>query len=387
MGRPEVQSSSEAPTRGARAQASLSRLFSEAGWKVGEHSEPGSELSPDLIVSRRGSTYAVEVKFASEGRSDRLIPLWAQAYLQAKRAAKAREIPMAVIVAPRVPERVADQVLRFAAEHAPDAGAGVIDFTGLRRFRGERLEGLDADGSGRQRTAASVTHEHANIFSDLNQWMLKVLLAPELPESLLSAPRGRYRSASELARAADVAVMTASRLVRQLQQEGYLDESDARLKLVRRDDLFRRWRAAAGRRTKEARLRFLLRGNSQSQLQRILRDGQGCLALFAAAEELNYGLVHGVPLQVYVERLGPGTAFMWKQLIPVGGNEIPDVIIREAPARNSVFRGAVSRDGVLVCDVLQVWLDVSSHPTRGREQADYIRRQVLESVLTGDHTA
>jgi hypothetical protein len=29
-------------------------------------------------------------------------------------------------------------------------------------------------------------------------------------------------------------------------------------------------------------------------------------------------------------------------------------------------------------DALQVWLDVASHPARGREQADLIRKRVLQ---------
>ena len=41
-----------------------------------------------------------------------------------------------------------------------------------------------------------------HLFSDLNQWMLKVLLAESIPANLLSAPRARYRNPTELARAA-----------------------------------------------------------------------------------------------------------------------------------------------------------------------------------------
>jgi hypothetical protein len=33
------------------------------------------------------------------------------------------------------------------------------------------------------------------------------------------------------------------------------------------------------------------------------------------------------------------------------------------------------------CDVLQVWLDVAAHPSRGREQADMIRKRVLRHVI------
>jgi hypothetical protein len=46
-----------------------------------------------------------------------------------------------------------------------------------------------------------------------------------------------------------------------------------------------------------------------------------------------------------------------------------------------VFRGAVELDGVAVSDVLQIWLDVSAHPSRGEEQADLIRRKVLGKII------
>jgi hypothetical protein len=36
-------------------------------------------------------------------------------------------------------------------------------------------------------------------------------------------------------------------------------------------------------------------------------------------------------------------------------------------------------------DVIQVWVDVSSHPSRGREQADLIRKRILARVIEGKH--
>ena len=41
---------------------------------------------------------------------------------------------------------------------------------------------------------------------------------------------------------------------------------------------------------------------------------------------------------------------------------------------------AVRRDGVMVADVIQVWLDVLNHPTRGQEQAEHIFRKVLRAL-------
>lgn len=84
-----------------------------------------------------------------------------------------------------------------------------------------------------------------NLFSDLNQWMLKILLAPELPEGMLNAPRGQYRNGVELARAAQVSAMTASRFLQQLRRERFLLESEEFLTLVQKEELFERWSAVA----------------------------------------------------------------------------------------------------------------------------------------------
>jgi hypothetical protein len=171
--------------------------------------------------------------------------------------------------------------------------------------------------------------------------------------------------------------------VRQLQHEGFLHESSAYLELVRREELFRRWQAWAGRRTREAGFRFVLPGEPRRLLTDASRTVGGCLALFAAADALGVGFVHGVPPHLYVRQLPAGTTADWKNLVPAERGEAPDVIIRAATAPNTVFRGAVTSDSVRVSDVVQVWLDVSSHPSRGNEQAELIRRRILEPVLQG----
>jgi hypothetical protein len=356
-------------------------VLSEAGWIVG----PPADRSPsaDFVVERGDASYSVEVKAASEGRSDRLVPLWSQAWLQAVRASGKGQRALAIVVAPRIPSRVAEQVLLFAAVYAPGAAVGVIDFEGLAAFRGDFLDDLNRAARFRPAAArAGVASDPANIFSDLNQWMLKVLLAPELPEEVLSAPRERYGNASQLARAADVSVMSASRLVRQLQREGFLHESSESLELVRREELFQRWQAWAGRRARESGFRFVPAGEPAKRIAGAAKANGGCLGLFAAADALGVGFVHGVPPHLYVRPHRPG-APGWKNLVPAGPGEIPDVILRAADAPNSVFRGAVVRDSVPVADVLQVWLDVAGHPARGREQADIIRQKILGPVIEG----
>jgi hypothetical protein len=99
---------------------------------------------------------------------------------------------------------------------------------------------------------------------------------------------------------------------------------------------------------------------------------------------LKLGFVQGVPPpHVYVERVQTSSLVGWKNLRPCEAGEQPDVLLRQAPVPNSIFRGMVRGDGAAASDVLQVWLDVSSHPARGREQADLIRQRVLDPIING----
>ena len=377
MGKPVK---SPAVERWQQAEGLLADIFEQAGWRV--ERPPKREL--DMIVrSPNGVVYAVEVKAAVEGRADRLLPLFSQAVLQSLHGA-GKNAALAVVAAPKISQGAAEQILKFAERYAPDAAAGVIDFEGLRLFRGPHLEGLNAEAPHKSLLASKSPRVSGHLFSDLNQWMLKVLLAPEVPEELLSAPRGQYRNASQLARAGNVSVMSAFRFVQQLKDEGFLSECGPYLNLVRRDELFRRWQVSAVRSVKEVPMRFLLKGDTRSQLRRMLDSGRACLALFAAAEALKLGFVEGVPPYVYVDRIQPSNLAAWKNLRQCEPGERPDLILRQAPSPQSVFRGLVRPNGMAASDVLQVWVDVSSHPSRGREQAELIRKRILNKIIEGN---
>jgi hypothetical protein len=362
------------------AAQELQLILERASWKVKSLPRGGS-FEADLLARRRKVVYAVELKAGSEGRSDRLIPLFAQAALQVMRGASKNALPLAVVSAPKVLPRAAEQILEFAAKYAPDVAVGVFDSEGLRLFRGPNLDDLNSQPPQRSPVRSGSARESRQLFSDLNQWMLKVLLAPELPDHLLSAPRGRYRNASQLAKAAQVSVMSAFRLVQQLQDEGYLHESALSLELVRRPHLFLRWHASSAESVREIGMRFRLPGNPHAQLRKVLDSGRACLALFAAADALKLGFVQGVPPHVYVERVQPSNLAAWKNLRPCEAGEPADVLLRQAPAPNSIFRGMVRVDGAAASDVLQVWLDVAPHPARGQEQADLIRQRVLDPII------
>jgi hypothetical protein len=58
-----------------------------------------------------------------------------------------------------------------------------------------------------------------------------------------------------------------------------------------------------------------------------------------------------------------------------------DVFVRVPKNPEAVYRAAVARDGVPATDILQVWLDVSNHPARGKDQADLLRKRVFSQIL------
>jgi len=375
----DKRSNPEILERSKYVNNAIIQAFSAPGWNIKQSNE-GADSENNFIVRSPNASYAIQAKIASEGRSDRLIPAWSQAYLVAKHAAGNEYNPLVVIAAPLISESVAKQLIEFAENYAPDAAIGILDFQGLRIFRGPHLEGLNSVRNPQLKRSKWAHPKQRNLFSDLNQWMLKVLLASELPANLINAQRKIYRNASELAEAANVSVMSAFRLIEQLREEEYLDELD-HLNLVRRRDLFRRWQSASAMKGKEVPVKLILRSDPKKELDRILRKGRKCLGLFAAADALKIGFVHGVPPHIYISKIDDESIAAIANIRPVEKNEQPDFILRQPSAAESVFRGCIDVNGIPVSDVLQIWLDVSFHPARGIEQADLIQRQILDPIF------
>jgi len=375
--------------------AGFERLLIETFRRIGGRvRQPARDAHPrpDLIIAARRKTYAIALKQSSEGRRDRLIPLLAQAVLQARAMASSlpgRAVPVAVVAAGRITPAAAAQAKQFGAQFAPETGIGLIDAQGLRVFAGHGLEMLDAQPARPIRRPRSAPAQRLpQLFSDLNSWLLKILLGQSIPEAALSIPRAPFRNASPLAKAARVSVMTASRFVRQLENEGFLNGRAESLELVRVKDLLERWAAANQRAFRDIPVRWIIK-RDERQLMAALRSyaarGAGkvpvrCAAgLFAAADALGFGFVHGVPPYIYMESLD-SDVIRRLGLSTDDAERRTDAYIRVPDNPEAVFRAAVVRDGLPVSDILQVWLDVSIHPARGREQADEIRQRVLRPL-------
>lgn len=377
--------------------ARLASFFEQVGAEYTEAEQALADPAMDGEVIKDGVRYTVEIKSISEGRTDRVIPLLSQAILQAQRCATEHHgnQPMAVLYVERAPESMFKKVVGFMDTYRPNAAIAIVtpDGRGLVRWNDEvryEIKSLERTSPGNRarlpHASGNASPKRFNLFSDLNQWMLKVLLAPDIRDDLLNAPRNRYRSGSELAAAAQCSQMSASRLLQHLRQEGFLDEYSGALRVVRRQELFKRWRAAAMRSSPEIPMRFTARVAVQQQLNELLQSDrvQTCLGLFSAADALGMGHVSGVPPYVYVPKLPSfandlhNPAWAMVTLYPEG---VPDLIVRQPMAPEATFKGAVRHGGVLCADIVQVWLDVSNHPSRGQEQADHIYNTVLLPLI------
>jgi hypothetical protein len=197
--------------------------------------------------------------------------------------------------------------------------------------------------------------------------------------------------------------MSASRFVNQLANEGFLDKDGDHLQIVRADELLERWISTNRQMARDIPVRWIIKksekelfgslakyvaeGNAEPVLKAKARSVRVtkspvrcCIGVFAAADALGVGFVQGVPPHLYLERLD-------LDVLETLGLSVEDadrhtnVYVRVPSNKESVFRAAVIRDGLPVSDVLQVWLDASAHPSRGREQADEIWRRVLKPLF------
>lgn len=387
--KPGAQQSS-AHQEAGRAAELVAGVFRAAGWKVDGDRQVGDRRA-HLVVAKGKHRYIVELASASEGRRDRLVGLLSQAILQATSLANGirKAAPLAIIAAPSISDAVQRALLEFHQCHVPHSAIGMVDGRGLRAFIGPGLESLNGRPRVPRASTARVPAPPVNLFSDLNQWMLKVLLAPHIHRSGLkpdAATGVEYRNATALARVAGVSVMSAFRLLSQLEKERFLDSSGASIRLVRVERLLELWQASVARSPREWPARWVLRSPEREQLRKALElfGDRACLGLFAAARVLGLGHVEGAPVHVYADTVEPNVirAAGLAEVLP---GQQPDLILRIPREKESVFRGAVAVEDVRVTDPLQVWLDVSSHPARGREQADLIFRKIIKPMIRSVH--
>lgn len=347
----------------------LEALLKEARWK----------RQGNAWIGPRGA-YVFHEESVPGSWDRTLAPFLAKAILEARARNSPEVESVAVIEVKRATPLASERLEKFVNEVAPDQSWLLLDQEGRSFSFVKNAAELSRVGGSAQRAAAS-QKAPVSLFTDLHQWLLKVLLAPHLEERLLTAPRGRaLRNASALAEAARVSVPVATRFVKALDAFGHLERRFGDLRIARPLELLRIW---AAQRSHPARLEqgvVAVRGWEGAVL------GYGALlnperppfvlSLHEACTELGFGHVRGAMPVLWASSLEPS------QLEPFGfvadSSGKMDLVLRTPRFPESLYRGLVRVNGKPVTDVIQCWLDATHYRIRGQEQADYLWRHVFE---------
>lgn len=229
-------------------------------------------------------------------------------------------------------------------------------------------------------------------FGDLDQWLIKVLVFAPSQAKFWGGPQGHVRNIFQLAKLAEVSPPLVYRWAAAMEAAGYLERRSRMAPALRNPDaLLAQWRGRYRVDDNElipCKPIFAQRVDEQyvEEVLGFLRAMQGRGAGYALSGHQAcrfFRVRHSAArsLHMYV-RESPANLMQALQLAPHSAPSAPIVLIRPA-YRRSVFRAAAQIDGVVVCDALQVYLDLYHLRDRGREQADFLYDQILEPLLRG----
>lgn len=345
--------------------------------RVPEHSIVGGRV--DLMADVQGRRVVVETKRVLIPVVEDVIAKLSMGALQARRLADEMDaVPLVAVLVPSLGPKTIGAAVEFMAAHLPDAGWALVDPAGNARVRIPEL-GIDIERPVARIARPQAGRSSVRLFSDLNRWLLKILLLADAPAELWGGPRQPILSSPDLSRVAGVSPEMVRRFVRAFGEQDLLRQTPRGMRLVRRSALLDLWRADEALNTRPAvPVRRMLAGSGSLTDLSGLADFQewAVVAGFEACRLL--GVLHAIvpprievhvvlPIPEVIRRLGleecaPADADLW--LLPTRYSR-------------SIRGGKVLRDGVPVVDAFQAALDVLRHPGRGQEQSEYLLKEVL----------
>lgn len=358
----------------------LQQFLKKSGWRQ----------KKELWSSPTG-TYRVHEEDAPGTWDRSLAPFLAKAILHARSSTPPNVEAVAALEVKRATSLTDERLERFVAEVAPGQSWILFDKQG-RVFphvsSAPNLRNVAAHQPIVEPVAPS-PRSRTTLFTDLNQWMLKVLLAPHLPEKLLTAPRRSIRNASALAEVADVSTAVAARFVQALDAENQLDTRFGDLRIARPLELLTQWR---DRMSHPARLEVgavfargpidlraladtsSLSARSQSQRPPLV------LRLHTACDVLGLGHVSGAQPMAWAASLDAPFLESLGLVVDATSSRV-DLGLAMPRFPESIYR-AVPGMGAPATDIIQCWLETSHYRLRGQEQADFLWRRVLEPAFS-----
>jgi hypothetical protein len=374
---PEEEAAQE---EGAERRA-LEALYRWAGgfeWRPA--SSASEDIGADLIGAEQGrDAFGVVIKALSgSNRVDNLKGAAAMAILALQRGCP--ELGKLVwLEVDRIGAQAVSKLAEYLAAVAPEVGWAVVDLHGGARISVPTL-GLDL--SVESDLPAPSNKAPTPLFSDLNGWMLKILLMQRAPEWAWTATREPARNPHALHSVADVSIASAHRFAKAMRDADHLRRDRKGLQLVRVEALLNRWRASHQSQPPaliEARPLFGLEAHS---IGLSVLGGRVALGGRIAAE--HFGLQHATR----------GRPTIWVEAELDAALEALD-LVRAEPGRGQIwvgrprhvescFRGRVIADGVAYVDPCELMLECATDPARGFEQSQYILQRIV-AWHEGDH--
>jgi hypothetical protein len=345
---------------------------------LGELRVAGKDTPEGLFRSRRDHVRVLVDELAPVRIRD-LHGRLARAVLVLRRYPPAAKygVGIAAIHVDRAGEKAVAAAEAFMRCYAPEVGWALLDTQGALRLSVPKLD-VDLHRAGHSVTAGSGPRQNIRLFSDLNCWMLKILLLRDTPAHLYGGPRGLVTSVEELYRVARTSRPLAYRFVRAFEESGYLRRTAEGLQVTRRGELMEAWFSEAKlRRNRVVPVRCML--GPIEQIQDLFAEGRGepkvAMAGFYACQLL--GVLHKPEerREVHVLETLDKALKQWS-LEPCDERDA-ELFLSEPRDRQSILRGTVTIDRLPVVDILQAAIDVAGRPARGREQAEYILKGVL----------
>ena len=211
----------------------------------------------------------------------------------------------------------------------------------------------------------------AELFTDMNQWILKLLL--------LSPHAERPSSLRELAKVTETSLPTAQRFVEAFGELGHVVKSDDGYVVARKSELMRRWLASVEM-TRDWRMPVRARYGRTRLLSALAAHvaadrGYAALGGFAACETRR--MLHVVepgPMEIHID--GRSMNVINDNTERCERRDADALIVPSAAFAASIFRPLrwekPARTGLVAVDPIQAALDVWTQPLGGKEQARFI---------------
>jgi len=346
-------------------------------------SEPAADTpASDLHIRCKAALLRVEVKVI---RAPRISEVEGQlASFALKRSHQKRspkDIDVIVVALSKFGPRLEGAVRDYMEQYAPDVGWGLLDLNdkAVLVVPGLQVEWKRAPSLPERRPSLFERRDR-KLFTDLNRWMLKVLILRFAPEDQWGGPRKWPQHATDLAHIAGVSVSKAHQFASAFQQEGYLRKSAQGLRMVRLPALLDAWlQDEKNSSPKMSPARSLLPAQAPPPETPVLPepwDDSAFGGLFAAKQ---MGLLHVSGHHVPLLHVGkPMTRAMHEWQLESCDVRDAQLILAEPLYPRSVFRGVIKQEqSAPRVDLWQAALDSVSSAARGQEQAKFIVERIL----------